>query len=181
VRPPIDVEVTEIGDVAVASVSGRLTIGDPSDYVTDALQKLADAGKKKVVMVLNETPQIDSSGVGVLVRVSILFMRNGGKLVLAVRDGRVRDAITVNRLVEAIPTYDTVDAAVASFQPKDPRLVGGEEPRPVTSVVSPASEAPKPYVAEGTQTLRFNITFWVAVLLILASVVGGLIAIALKR
>jgi hypothetical protein len=34
---------------------------------------------------------------------------------LICRRGRVRDALTVTRLVEAIPTFDTESAALANF------------------------------------------------------------------
>jgi anti-anti-sigma factor len=64
---------------------------------------------------LNDIPQIDSSGISVLVKLSISLARQGGALHLVCSPGRVRDALTVTRLVEAIPTFETEDQAKANF------------------------------------------------------------------
>jgi hypothetical protein len=50
-----------------------------------------------------------------LVRISIQLAREGGVLRLVCGPGRVRDALTVTRLVEAIPTFETESAALANF------------------------------------------------------------------
>jgi anti-anti-sigma factor len=73
------------------------------------------AGAKKVVVLLSGIPQIDSSGISTLVRISIKLAREGGVLRLVCGPGRVRDALTVTRLVEAIPTFESESAALANF------------------------------------------------------------------
>jgi anti-anti-sigma regulatory factor len=60
-------------------------------------------------------PQIDSSGISSLVRISIQLGKEGGAVHLVCGPGRVRDALTVTRLVEAIPTYESDSAAVSQF------------------------------------------------------------------
>jgi len=72
-------------------------------------------GAKRVVVVLNGIPQIDSSGISTLVRISIKLAREGGVLRLVCGPGRVRDALTVTRLIEAIPTFESESAALANF------------------------------------------------------------------
>jgi len=49
------------------------------------------------------------------VKLSISLARQGGALHLVCSPGRVRDALTVTRLVEAIPTFETEDQARANF------------------------------------------------------------------
>jgi anti-anti-sigma factor len=67
------------------------------------------------VINLNGVPQIDSSGISSLVRTSIQLAREGGAVHLVCGPGRVRDALTVTRLIEAIPTYDSDSTAVVRF------------------------------------------------------------------
>ena len=67
------------------------------------------------VVILNGIPQIDSSGISTLVRISIQLAREGGVLRLVCGPGRVRDALTVTRLVEAIPTFESESAALSKF------------------------------------------------------------------
>ena len=70
---------------------------------------------RKVIVILDGVPQIDSSGISSLVRISIALGREGGVLRLVCKPGRVRDALTVTRLVEAIPTHDSESAALQAF------------------------------------------------------------------
>ena len=110
-HPPLEVSVRESGGVHFVEVHGRLTIGEPSEHLNEFVKKLMEQGARKLVINLNDIPQIDSSGISVLVKISIALARLGGGLHLVTKRGRVRDALTVTRLVEAIPTFDTEDAA----------------------------------------------------------------------
>jgi anti-anti-sigma factor len=114
-RPPMEINVRESAGVSVLEVHGRLTIGEPSDQLHAALQSVVQKGAKKVVVILNGIPQIDSSGISTLVRISIQLARDGGVMRLVCGPGRVRDALTVTRLVEAIPTFESESAALSNF------------------------------------------------------------------
>jgi anti-sigma B factor antagonist len=111
----MEITVRESGTVPILDVRGRLTIGEPSEQLSETLEAVVKGGARKVVVDLNGVPQIDSSGISALVRISIKLTRDGGALHLICRPGRVRDALTVTRLVEAIPTFDSESAALANF------------------------------------------------------------------
>lgn len=112
---PMEITVRESGAIPILDVRGRLTIGEPSEQLHDALEAAVKGGARKVIVDLHGVPQIDSSGISALVRISIKLTREGGALRLVCGPGRVRDALTVTRLVEAIPTFDTESAALANF------------------------------------------------------------------
>ena len=114
-RVPMEINVRETDGVPVLEVHGRLTIGEPAEQLHDALESVVKGGAKRVVVVLNGIPQIDSSGISTLVRISIKLAREGGVLRLVCGPGRVRDALTVTRLIEAIPTFESESAALANF------------------------------------------------------------------
>jgi anti-anti-sigma factor len=114
-HPPLEITVREAGGVCLVDIQGRLTIGDPSDHLNEQVQAMIKKGVRKIIINLNNIPQIDSSGISTLVRISIALAREGGALHLVSGAGRVRDALTVTRLVEAIPTYETEAAALAGF------------------------------------------------------------------
>src|SRR5207245_10924411 len=99
----------------VRDAIGRIPIGESSDRLPHELRYLAEHGWNKILVNLNDVQQIYSSGISSLVRNSITLSRNGGSLRLLCGKGRVRDALTVTRLVEAIPTFDNEATALASF------------------------------------------------------------------
>ncbi|HVO57486.1 MAG TPA: STAS domain-containing protein [Dongiaceae bacterium] len=108
---PIEINVRQEDGIHIFDVHGRLTIGDSSDQLAAALTSVLQNGARKVIIDLNGVPQIDSSGISSLVRISVSLGREGGVLHLVCKAGRVRDALTVTRLVEAIPTFDSIAAA----------------------------------------------------------------------
>jgi len=112
---PMEINVRDSSGVSILEVRGRLTIGEPAEQLYAALQSVVKKGSHKIIVDLNATPQIDSSGLSTLVRISIQLAREGGMLRLVCKPGRVRDALTVTRLVEAIPTFDTESAALGNF------------------------------------------------------------------
>jgi anti-anti-sigma factor len=112
-HPPLEVSAREAAGIHYVGVHGRLTIGDPSERLLEFVQNLVQQGARKIVINLDDIPQIDSSGISVLVKLSISLARLGGGLHLVVGQGRVRDALTVTRLVEAIPTFESEDQAQA--------------------------------------------------------------------
>jgi anti-anti-sigma factor len=114
-HPPLEVSSRETNGIHYVDIHGRLTIGDPSEHLSSFMHDLVAKGARKVIVNLNEIPQIDSSGISALVKLSISLARQGGGLHLVCGEGRVRDALTVTRLVEAIPTYDSETAAQAGF------------------------------------------------------------------
>src|SRR5262249_19058303 len=107
--------VRQAGGVFLLDVRGRLTIGEPAEQMHEALTSAIQQGARKVVVLLDHVPQIDSSGISTLVRISIRLARESGALHLGCGPGRVRDALTFRGLVEAIPTYETEPAALANF------------------------------------------------------------------
>jgi anti-sigma B factor antagonist len=114
-HPPLEVTAREEGGVHFVHINGRLTIGEPSEHLTEFVQNLMRGGALKIIVNLNDIPQIDSSGISVLVKLSISLARQGGGLHLVSGPGRVRDSLTVTRLVEAIPTFESEEAAKVGF------------------------------------------------------------------
>src|SRR5260370_844313 len=94
-RLPMEINVRESCGVSVLEVHGRLTIGEPAEQLHDALESVIKGGAKRVVVILNAIPQIDSSGISTLVRIPIKLAREGVVLRLVCGPGRVRDALTV--------------------------------------------------------------------------------------
>jgi anti-anti-sigma factor len=109
------ISIREAGTIRIVDASGRITIGESSDQLHRELHELADRGWNKILVNLADVAQIDSSGISTLVRNSISLTRAGGSLRLLVGPGRVLDALTVTRLVEAIPTFHDQATALASF------------------------------------------------------------------
>lgn len=112
----LEIDAHSQGDVMIVEPRGRATLGENSEVLDHELQRLAADGWKKMLVNLTGLVQMDSSGISALVRQCTGLTRAGGSLRLVCPPGRVYDALSVTRLLEAIPTYDTLPAALESFR-----------------------------------------------------------------
>jgi len=71
------------------------------------MHKLVAEGARKVIVNLNEIPQIDSSGISAIVNFRFRWPAKGGGLHLVCGEAASATRVTVTRLVEAIPPTTT--------------------------------------------------------------------------
>src|SRR5260370_444814 len=57
----------QVGDVTVVDVAGRITLGEGSSALRDAVRDMVSKNQKKILLNLGDVSYIDSSGIGELV------------------------------------------------------------------------------------------------------------------
>ncbi len=141
--------VEERQGIAVARVSGRLTIGRELADLSEALEGVLDAGWRRIVFDLDAVPYVDSAGVGELVACRRTVRERGGVLVLARPRGRVRDLLELTRIETLVPVFADVHGAVAALAAPDataaPDVTAGPDASPAPTNAEPeAGEPPRP-------------------------------------
>ena len=114
----MDLQVTtrQSGDVTILDLEGRATMGKENDVLAVELRRLTEGGARKLLVNVAQLSQIDSSGISTLVRTFVAMAKSGGSLKLVGPVGRVRQALTVARLLGPIPAFEDEAAALASFK-----------------------------------------------------------------
>jgi len=111
----VKVSTRQVGDVTVADVMGRLTLGDASSTFRDALRNLASQGHKKILLNLGAVSYIDSSGIGELVAGYTTVTNAGGKLKLLNLTERVQSPLQSTKLYTVFEVFTDETAGVKSF------------------------------------------------------------------
>ena len=105
-----------VGDVVIVDVSGKVTLGGGGDVVLkDKMHSLVQQGKKKVLLNLGEVSYVDSAGLGEIVQSYATVMKNGGQLKLLNVTKRIRDLLSITKLLTVFECHDSEADAVASF------------------------------------------------------------------
>jgi anti-sigma B factor antagonist len=105
----------EVSHVTIVDLNGRITLGDETGQLRDAVRQLIAGDKKKIVLNLAQVDYIDSSGVGELVS-SFTAVRNaGGELKLLNLTKKVRDVLNVTKLYTVFDIKEDEFTAVKSF------------------------------------------------------------------
>ncbi len=104
-----------IGSVVVISLEGDVLGGPDANQLHTRLRELLAANKKHIVIDLSKVEYMNSSGLGMMTSALTTVRNAGGDLRLANPAERIKSLLVITKLVQVFPTFDSLDAAVASF------------------------------------------------------------------
>lgn len=103
------------GAVTVLDLSGKITIGEGSVQLREAVKTLLESGNKKILLNLGDVSYVDSSGIGELVSSFTTVKNQQGQLKLLNLTKKIQDLLMITKLLTVFDTYDNEETAVASF------------------------------------------------------------------
>jgi anti-sigma B factor antagonist len=112
----LDLKERQAGDVTILDLSGEVRIGDSSVALRESVRKLADQGKKKLLLNLAGVKYIDSSGIGELIANYTTVSRQGGQLKLLNLTDKIQNLLVITKLLTVFDTYDNEAEALKSFE-----------------------------------------------------------------
>ncbi|HKP11074.1 MAG TPA: STAS domain-containing protein [Blastocatellia bacterium] len=105
----------QAGDVTILDLSGKITIGEGSVQLREAVRGLLESGNKKILLNLGDVSYVDSSGIGELVSSYTTTSNNGGHLKLLNLTKKIQDLLQITKLLTVFQVYDSEQDALASF------------------------------------------------------------------
>ena len=74
----VETSIQQMGDVTVVVMKGRLRLGNSLGYAENTINRLIEAGTRKLVIDLSGVESIDSSGLGMLIYCGGRMEQTGG-------------------------------------------------------------------------------------------------------
>jgi anti-sigma B factor antagonist len=106
----------EVDGITIVDCSGRITLGEGSVVLRDAVKELLTKGQKKILLNLGDVNYIDSSGIGELVSAYTTVKNQGGELKLLNLTKKVHDLLQITKLYTVFDVRDDETSAVKSFR-----------------------------------------------------------------
>jgi anti-sigma B factor antagonist len=104
-----------VNDVTILDLHGKILIGEGDDALREAVTKLVDGGKTRILLNLADVPYVDSAGLGEIVRCYTTVSRKNGKLKLVNLTKKIQDLLAITKLLTVFETYDSEEDGVRSF------------------------------------------------------------------
>jgi anti-sigma B factor antagonist len=113
----VSVKITtrQVDGVTVLDLSGRITLGEGSVQLRDAVRDLLSKGQKLILLNLGNITYIDSSGIGELVSAFTTVKNQGGELKLLNLTRKVHDLLQITKLYTVFDVRDDEAGAVKAF------------------------------------------------------------------
>jgi anti-sigma B factor antagonist len=112
----INISERQAGDVTILDLDGKVTIGEGSVALRNAIRRLLGEGKNKILMNLGGVGYIDSSGIGELVSSFTAVNKEGGTLKLLNLTQKIQDLLAITKLLTVFDVFDSEAEALSSFQ-----------------------------------------------------------------
>ncbi len=106
----------EVDGVTVLDLSGRITLGEGSVQLREAIRDLIGKGQKRILLNLGDVSYIDSSGLGELVSAYTTSKNQGAALKLLNLTNKVKDVLQLTKLYTVFDIYDAEVTAIASYK-----------------------------------------------------------------
>ncbi|MBK9313469.1 MAG: STAS domain-containing protein [Acidobacteria bacterium] len=103
------------GDVTILDVEGKILLGEGDVHLKDKINQLIERKETKIVLNLANVPYMDSGGLGEIVRSYTTVKRADGELKLLNATARIKDLLTITKLLTVFDVHEDEAAAVSSF------------------------------------------------------------------
>ena len=114
-RTGLTVSFRQSGDVDIIDATGRVTLGEETNTLREALQGLIVNNRKKILLNLAGVSYVDSSGIRELAAALNALKANGGRLKLMNPNKRVQDLLQITKLYTVFDVQQDEATAVGSF------------------------------------------------------------------
>jgi anti-sigma B factor antagonist len=113
--PDITISERQAGDVTILDLDGKVTIGEGSVALRNAIRRLLGEGKSKILLNLGGVGYIDSSGIGELVSSFTAVNKEGGTLKLLNLTQKIQDLLAITKLLTVFDVFEDEGNALSSF------------------------------------------------------------------
>ena len=105
----------KVGKVTVLDLKGRVRIGGDTVALHKSIRRLVEEDKTEILLNLAGVTHIDSTGLGELISSHVTVSNTGGQIKLIHLTERMRELMTITKLLTVFDVYDDEPEAIESF------------------------------------------------------------------
>jgi anti-sigma B factor antagonist len=103
------------GSVKILDISGQIKFTQGDEMLKDKIHSVVHQGNKKILVNLGGVDYVDSAGLGELVGAYTTVAKAGGSMKLLNVTKKMRDLLSITKLLTVFETFDNEQEAVKSF------------------------------------------------------------------
>lgn len=111
----MNIKIRHVEGVTVMDLSGKITLGEGSVALREAVREALAAGSKNILLNVADVNYVDSAGLGELVGAYTSVKNAGGNLKLLNISKKIKDLLVITKLVTVFEVRDNEKEAIASF------------------------------------------------------------------
>ncbi len=109
------IEKRTSNNVVILDLKGKILIGDGIDELRAEINQLLQNKQTQILLNFKDVPYLDSTGLGEVVRAYTSVKNAGGSIKIVFLTNKVRDLLSVTKLITIFETFEEEAKAIASF------------------------------------------------------------------
>lgn len=114
--PLLNINERRVEDVTILDLAGNVILGGGSAALRDAIRRLIDEDRRKIVLNFAGIKYMDSSGIGELVGGQVTLNRSEGQLKLINLSREVEEVLALSSLLSVFDVCDGESEALKDFR-----------------------------------------------------------------
>jgi anti-sigma B factor antagonist len=111
----LEIRERSVESITILDLAGRITIGEGSVQLRDAVSNLLSADRTHIILNLEAISYVDSSGIGELISRFTTTKNSGGHLKLLKVPKKIKDLLMITKLLTVFEIHEDETTAVNSF------------------------------------------------------------------
>lgn len=111
----MQIKARQMGSVVVLDCSGKLTLGESTLGLRNAVQEQLMKGTKNLLLNVALVNSIDGSGLGELVSLYITMTKQSGNFKILNPTKKIQELLQITKLLTVFRAFDNEQIAIASF------------------------------------------------------------------
>ncbi len=108
----LELKERETNGVAVIEIIGELTVGSDKERLLEMVRKNIEAGRRLVVVNMNQCRRVDSAGIGELVACLVTATRHDATLRLSNIPPQIYGIMKITNVLKSFAVFETEQAAL---------------------------------------------------------------------
>jgi len=125
----LKVQLRRAGSVVVLQCEGQIISGAEIEHLEQQISSELEEGTKHFVLEISAVSRVDSSGLGLMVRLAMCARKAGGDLKLACPPAFVTSLLEMTRLATVFHVFASEQEAVASYRAPTPAIARPVAPK----------------------------------------------------
>lgn len=109
------IERRKKGNITILDLKGKILVGDGIDELRESINESIKQKETNLLLNFKDVPYLDSTGLGEVVRSYTSLQKEGGAVKIVNLTNKVKDLLSVTKLITVFETFEDEDKAVESF------------------------------------------------------------------
>jgi anti-sigma B factor antagonist len=111
----MSIETRKVDEVTILDIHGKITFSKGSGELSDTVSGMLASGETKILLNTKDVQQVDSQGIGELLKAHISVTKQGGQIKFTGLSTRLHELLTITKLILVFDIQEDEQTALESF------------------------------------------------------------------